>query len=68
MMERLQARADAAGEAGVARVVARAAEGLAEVPGVTVEARDGRVEVSGRGLRRRLAGEAALRWIGGWLR
>lgn len=61
-MERLEARAARIGEAGVRRAVTRLAERLGAEPGVTVEAGEDRVTVSGRGLWRR------LRWIGGMLR
>jgi hypothetical protein len=69
VIERALARAEAVGEARVAEVVAQLAERVrAEVPGVAAEAGDGRVEIAGRGLGRRVAGEAGLRWIGGMLR
>jgi len=61
-MERLEARGRRIGEAGVRRAVGRLAERLRGEAGVTVEAGDDRVVVTGRGLWRR------LRWIGGMLR
>lgn len=62
MMERLEARGRAIGEAAVARTIRRLTERLGELPGVRADAGEDRVTVSGRGLWRR------LRWIGGLLR
>jgi hypothetical protein len=65
MMERLEARARAAGEAGVARAMARVAARLREaLPEARIEEGDKRVTIVGR----RLLLNPALRWIGGWLR
>lgn len=52
----------------VARLKARVAAMLGEVPGVTVrEVPDG-VVVEGRGLVRRLLADVRLRHVSGWLR
>ena len=61
MFERAEARAARLGQA---RVRARVAEiaGRGVPAGVRVEASGSEVAVSGRGLRRRLVTEAALRW------
>lgn len=64
MMEALEARGRAVGEAGVARAVTRVAEAARGVPGVQVEIAADAVVLRGRGLWR----NPALRWIGGWLR
>lgn len=62
MMERLEARGRAIGEAAVARTIRRLTERLGELPGVRADAGEDRVTVSGRELWRR------LRWIGGVLK
>jgi hypothetical protein len=57
-----------AAERAVARVKARIVAGLAEVPGVVAREVPEGVAVTGRGLVRRLLGEARLRHVAGWLR
>ena len=65
MMDGLEARAKAAGEAGVARAVARLAARLREaLPDARIEIEGDDVAVEGRGLRL----DPALRWIGGLFR
>ena len=52
----------------VARVVARLATRLRDVPGLTVEAGEAQVTVSAPGLAARRLEEAALRDVAGWVR
>jgi len=69
MMERLEARGRAIGERAAERAVERlAAEARAALPGLEIEAGDGRVTIAGRGLGRRWLADPALRWLGGLLR
>lgn len=69
MMEAVLARgraaAAAARERAISDVAARAADAL---PGVTVDAGDEGLVLSGRGLARRLLHDGALRWIGSLMR
>lgn len=57
------------GEKRVAALVERIeAEARERMPGARVSREDGRVVIGGRGLRRRVLADAALRWAGGWLK
>lgn len=68
-MEELEARGRAAGERAVAQAVERlAVEARDALPGIAVEAGDGRVTLVGRGLGRRWLADPALRRLGGLLR
>jgi hypothetical protein len=64
-MSGLEAQAARAAGAAAGRLAARLAEAL---PGVTVTQVAGGVELSGRGLSRRVGDEPALRWPAGVLR
>ena len=67
--EALAGRMRAIGAERVADATGRIAEAVrAEVPGVSVEAGDGEVLLSARGLSRRMMTDARLRWIGGLLK
>jgi hypothetical protein len=69
MMEGFERRARQAGDRAAAKAGMRLADALrGALPGVSVEAEPGRVVISGRGLRRRLLRDWALRWPGGLLR
>lgn len=65
-MRALEERARAIGAAAARRAARRGAAPLrAALPGVRVRAEGARILLSGRGLNRRRATEAALRWIAG---
>lgn len=56
-------------EAARRRAIERARARIADaLPDITVTATDAGVELSGRGLIRRMLSDARLRWIGGLLR
>lgn len=63
MLERLQARAAAAGARAVARLRGRLAAAI-ELPGVTITETDDGVRLEGRGLVARARRDPRLRWLG----
>lgn len=67
MLGSLQARGVAAGRRAVARLRVRLAAAI-EVPGVTAEATDRGVELTGRGLVARARRDPRLRWLGRFAR
>jgi hypothetical protein len=63
MLERLQARAAAAGARAAARLRARLAAAI-DLPGVVVSETDDGVRLEGRGLLARARRDPRLRWLG----
>lgn len=69
MLSALEARGRAIGAEAQARAMASTAARLREaLPDVAVTIEESAVLLSGRGLLRRLAEDARVRWIGGMLR
>lgn len=67
--DRAKAIANAAKDAAIARGVEEISAAISDhLPGVVVSAVEDGIELRGRGLIRRLAGDARLRWIGRLLR
>lgn len=66
--QQLQRVAERRAARAVAGVIARLATRLRDVPGVEVEAKDGRVGVSAPALHARRVEEAVLRDVAAWVR